>query len=135
MGTPIDPIATGEACPICWGSDKTFGYGPPPATVVLTIEGVTKTILWSPGDGEAFEGNFVLDQIDSNPCIYESFPDGGNMIMAWGPSESVIFIRNSDFKIVFFQTIADRCKTEFNDNDPDPEFADGSVKITIMRPT
>ena len=70
MGTPLPANEPGDLCPSCWGPGLTFGDGPTPRVLEITLLGFSPGTLFTAPLGQLLLTPHLLEQTDQ-PCRYQ----------------------------------------------------------------
>lgn len=136
MGQPIpeaievDPVAAGDACMICWGTDKPFGDGDTPESITVNFSGVQKGPDWLAGDGEPIEGEFELTQDPGNACTFNGGAPDFLIICDFTAVNTEVTVLSALGPIAFLSQGSGPCETLVF-NEEVSEFENGSCKIII----
>lgn len=136
MGTPIpepgpvDPVAPGELCDVCWGFDKEFGAVPTPSSITVEFDGIAKGPNWQPSDGDPPEGSFDLSQnLDFGPCFFTIRGDI-NVEVSFGLAITFVFgSKTGGFQ--FFSVQHDGICATVMSSTLNDHFTGGTATVTI----
>jgi len=133
LGTriPLPPIIPpGNLCSACWGDGKDFGNIPTPSQLNIYFSGVEKGAGWIPGDPEPIDGNFLLDQHSSWPCVFEH-DDGTTEIQLWFSTfNTELSATDTNTGVGLFTGVEGLC-TPVIDNQITVTFKNGTATVTI----
>lgn len=111
MGTPIpDPDET-EQCALCWGHDGPLGHLPSPVFLNVTVAGIEKGPLWTPGHGEPMNGDYILEHL--YPCNYGLYDGSFLLLLGWQLGVQIGYMNNNLGRQVFVTEMFETCNPVF----------------------
>lgn len=128
--TPIVPA--GSPVVTCWGPGKDFGESETPIQVVARVSGIVKGPLWIPADGEAQNGEFILDQHPTLSTRFRDLPLPFTVRIIFRPLQSVVQVLSTT-GIVCFTYVAQLVCQDFTPNQEVDHFMRGTVRVWLLK--
>ena len=126
----IPPTNAGGDCSICWGLNKPFGDGGTPDKIIVILSGIHQGPNWVPADGEALDGEFILDQLVPAFCRYALDDLSGNTVAVHFNAGNTFVFANPPSIVPHFVGTGGICSTLIFNQEND-HFKDGTCRIYI----